>query len=102
MPIRHAVLFRFTDEATEAQIAALAAGLSTMPDETGAVDDNRYQHGRALGLNPASWDYAVVAEFADANAYEAYRDHPAHRSLIHELVEPITAQRASVQFELPG
>ena len=44
----------------------------------------------------------MVAEFADANAYEAYRDHPAHRSLIRELVEPITAQRASVQFELPG
>lgn len=102
MTIRHAVLFRFTDDATEAQIAALSAGLGTMPDETGAVDGDRYQHGRALGLNPGSWDYALVAEFADANAYEAYRDHPAHRSLIHELVEPITEQRASVQFELPG
>jgi hypothetical protein len=102
MPIRHAVLFRFTDAATADQIEALAAGLSTMPDETGAVGDDGYQHGRALGLNPGTWDYAVVAEFADANAYEAYRDHPAHQSLIRELVTPITAERASVQFELPG
>ena len=101
MPIRHAVLFRFTDDATDAQIEALAAGLTTMPEQTGAVDAERYQHGRALGLNAASWDYAVVGEFADARAYEAYRDHPAHRSLIVELVEPITAERASVQFELP-
>ena len=38
MPIRHAVLFRFTDDATEAQIEALAAGLTTMPEQTGAVD----------------------------------------------------------------
>ncbi len=101
MPIRHAVLFRFTDDASEAQIEALAAGLTTMPEETGAIEPARYQHGRALGLNAGSWDYAVVGEFADANAYEAYRDHPAHRSLIRELVEPITAERASVQFELP-
>ena len=101
MPIRHAVLFRFNDDVTEAQIDALAAGLTTMPEETGAVDADRYQHGRALGLNAGSWDYAVVGEFTDANAYEAYRDHPAHRSLIRELVEPITAERASVQFELP-
>lgn len=102
MPIRHAVLFRFTHDASEAQIDALAAGLSSMPEVTGAVDGDLYQHGPALGLNPGSWDYAVVAEFADANAYEAYRDHPAHQSLIRELVTPITAERASVQFELPG
>ena len=102
MPIRHAVLFRFTDEVTDDQIQALAAVLSTMPEETGAVDGDRYQHGPALGLNPGSWDYAVVAEFADANAYESYRDHPAHQSLIRELVTPITAERASVQFELPA
>jgi hypothetical protein len=102
MPIRHAVLFRFTDDATEEQIEALAAGLATMPAATGAVEPERYQHGRALGLNAGSWDYAVVGEFADAGAFEAYRDHPAHRSLIHDLVEPITAERASVQFELSG
>ena len=102
MTIRHAVLFRFTDDATDAQVEALAAGLSTMPTETGAVDPTDYEHGPALGLNPGSWDYAVVGTFADANAYEAYRDHPAHQSLIRELVTPITAERASVQFELPS
>ena len=102
MTIRHAVLFRFDEAATDSQIEALAAGLSNMPDETGAVDAADYQHGPALGLNPGSWDYAVVATFADAAAYEAYRDHPAHRSLIRELLAPITAERASVQFELPS
>lgn len=102
MPIRHAVLFRFTDDATEAQIAALASGLSTMPEATGLVAPECYKHGRALGLNPATWDYAVVADFASADDYEGYRDHPDHQALIRELVVPITAERASVQFELPG
>ena len=102
MPIRHAVLFRFTDDATDAQIAALGDGLSRMPSATGAVEPDKYQHGRALGLNAGSWDYAVVGEFADADAYARYRDHPDHRALIRDLVVPITAERASVQFELPG
>jgi len=102
MSIRHSVLFRFTDDATAVQVAALSEGLSRMPGATGAVDPEKYQHGRALGLNPGSWDYAVVAEFASAAAYEAYRDHPDHQALIRDLVTPITAQRASVQFELPG
>ena len=102
MPIRHTVLFRFTDDATDAQVAALSEGLSGMPGATGAVDPANYQHGRALGLNTGSWDYAVVAEFASADAYVGYRDHLDHRALIRDLVEPITAERASVQFEVPG
>ena len=44
----------------------------------------------------------MVAEFASADAYVGYRDHPDHRALIRDLVEPITAERASVQFEVPG
>jgi hypothetical protein len=99
MTIRHAVLFRFDDDATDEQIAALAAGLDTMPAATGAVDVADYEHGRSLGLNPAGWDYAVVAEFASVEAFTTYRDHPAHRALIRELVEPITAERTSVQFD---
>lgn len=76
MPIRHAVLFRFAEDATEEQIAALAAGLSDMPGATRRVAADRYRHGRALGLNPGTWDYAVVAEFASPDDYEAYRDQP--------------------------
>ena len=100
MTIRHAVLFRFTDDAGDEQITALEAGLSGMPEATGAVAPEHYRHGRALGLNPATWDYAVVADFASVADYETYRDHPDHRALIRDLVEPITAERASVQFEL--
>jgi hypothetical protein len=69
MSIQHAVLFRFVDDVDEERVAALAAGLGTMPAATGAVAPDRYRHGRALGLNPGSWDYAVVAEFDSADAY---------------------------------
>jgi Stress responsive A/B Barrel Domain len=102
MTIRHAVLFRFVDDVGDERVEALAAGLSRMPGATGAVTADRYEHGRALGLNPGSWDYAVVAEFDSAEAYTAYRDHPEHQALIRDLLRPIVAERCSVQFELPS
>jgi Stress responsive A/B Barrel Domain len=101
MTIRHAVLFRFVDGVDDDRVAALAAGLNRMPAATGAVGSDRYRHGRSLGLNPASWDYAVGADFDSADDYVAYRDHPDHQALIRDLITPIVADRCSVQFELP-
>jgi hypothetical protein len=102
MGFRHVVMFRFRDEATDEQRAALARGLDGMPAATGAVDPADYKHGPDLGVNPASWDYVVVADFASADHFLAYRDHPDHQALIRDLVEPAVAQRASVQYDAPG
>jgi Stress responsive A/B Barrel Domain len=100
MMIRHVVMFRFADDATDEQRRALARGLDGMPAATGAVGADDYRHGFDAGLNPASWDYVVVADFASADDYRTYRDHPDHRALIRDLVEPIVVDRASVQYEL--
>ena len=102
MALRHVVMFRFTDDATDEQRRALARGLAGMPAATGALRAEDYRHGFDAGVNPASWDYVVVADFASADDYVAYRDHPDHQALIRDLVTPIVADRASVQYELPG
>lgn len=102
MAFRHVVMFRFAAAATDERRAALAAGLATMSAATGALAESAYRHGPDLGLNPASWDYVVVADFASADRYLVYRDHPDHRALIRDLVEPIVVERASVQYEIPG
>jgi hypothetical protein len=46
-----------------------------------------------------NFDFAVVADFENAESYRAYRDHPAHRAVIAECIAPIRADRASVQYE---
>ena len=102
MTLRHVAMFRFAEGTTDDQRAALAAGLAVMPAATGAIAADRYRHGPDVGLNPASWDYVVVADFASADDYLTYRDHPDHRALIRDLVEPIVAERASVQYEIAG
>jgi len=95
---RHVVLFSWTQDATEAQQLAMADELRKLP---AAVDTIRaYEVGPDAGVNPGNFDFAVVAEFDDADGYRTYRDHPAHRTVVEQYVNPIVARRAGVQFEI--
>lgn len=96
--LRHVVLFSWTESATPAQEAALASELRKLPD---AIDAIRFYHvGSDAGINPGNADFAVVADFDDADGYRAYRDHPAHRSVVEKYVNPIVAGRTAVQYEM--
>lgn len=96
MTLRHIVLFRFNQEATDERIAALSTGLDSLP---GAIEQIRsYSHGGDAGVRAGSWDYGVVAEFDSVEDFHTYREHPDHQALIRDLVEPITVERASVQI----
>ena len=95
---RHVVLFSWTQDATEAQQLAMADELRKLP---AAVDTIRaYEVGPDAGVNPGNFDFAVVAKFDDADGYRAYRDHPAHRTVVEQYVNPIVARRAGVQFDI--
>jgi hypothetical protein len=41
-----------------------------------------------------------VADFADAESYVAYRDHPEHVEVIKTVIAPIARSRTAVQFEV--
>ena len=98
MALRHVVMFRFADGTTDEQVRALAAGLDGMPAAVGTMAD--YRHGRDAGINEDTYDYVVVGDFASVDDYLVYRDHPDHQALIRDLVRPILAERATVQYEL--
>ena len=56
--------------------------------------------GPDLGINDTNWDFVVVADFANADDYTTYRDHPSHRAFIAEEIAPRLAERASVQYDI--
>lgn len=95
--VGHAVLFRFNAGTTDEQIEDFGAGLAALPTRIAQI--RSYRFGPALRLVGTSWDYALVAEFDSAEDFVAYRDHPDHQAFIAERVEPLVAERASVQFE---
>lgn len=98
--IRHVALFRWRKNAAPEARDALAAGLAALPREIESI--SAYRFGADLRLVDGNWDFAVVADFADRDGYLAYRDHPAHRRVIDELLSPILAERASLQYEIGG
>ncbi|MCB1031041.1 MAG: Dabb family protein [Acidimicrobiales bacterium] len=98
MAIRHVVCFKFVDDVDPASVEALRDALAELGASLGEV--LTYELGRDVGANAASWDFAVSATFGDAAGYLSYRDNPRHQEIISEMVNPITAERVSVQFEL--
>ncbi len=95
--IQHVVLLSFVPEATDEQRVAVADALRALPDLIPEI--RRYAVGPDLGLASDTSSFGIVAEFATVADYEVYRDHPAHRRVITDLIGPIRAGRAAVQFE---
>ena len=95
---RHVVLFRWSPEATPAQVDAVAPALralaATLP---GLVS---YECGPSLGLAPANgYDFGVVAAFEDRTGWDHYMADPEHDRIRAEIIGPIAAERATIQLE---
>jgi hypothetical protein len=95
---RHVVMFRWKPEASVADQDAVAAGLGELRAAISTI--RAYRFGADSGINEGNFDFAVVADFDDAEGYLAYRDHPAHRALIAERISPIVAERSAVQYDV--
>jgi hypothetical protein len=96
--IRHVVTFRWQPDATEEQKRQAADGLATLPPlMEGLVSFN---FGTDLGLVEGNADFALTADFDDAQAYLAYRNHPAHQAVLQRSINPIVAERMGAQFEI--
>jgi Stress responsive A/B Barrel Domain len=96
--IRHVVLFSWTAEATQEQKDKVATELRSLPPLMRGL--RAYHAGPDAGLVEGNFDYAVVADFEDADSYLAYRGHPAHRAVIEQTITPIRQDRVSIQYQI--
>jgi hypothetical protein len=95
--LRHVALFRWNEGTTEEQARQISLSLAELPSLI--ADVRGYHFGPDAGLVDTNWDFAVVAEFDDADGWRSYREHPAHQRVLAEHIGPAAAERASVQFE---
>jgi hypothetical protein len=96
---RHVALFRWTAESTDAQRSAVPPALAELPALIPELRD--YRFGPDAGLAPgANFDFAVVADVDSVDDFRTYATHPAHVRVLDEVVRPIMAERAAVQYEL--
>lgn len=98
--LRHVVMFRWADGVDEAHVAAVSAGLDELPGQIPEI--GVYRHGSDVGINDGNYDYVVVGDFASADDYVVYRDHPVHRAFIERHIAGRVTDRAAVQYEIEG
>lgn len=95
--LRHCVMFKWTDDATDDAKAAISAGLDQMAQLAMVAS---FVHGPDAAVSDGNWDYVVVADFDNDDNYRAYANDPDHLGLIADTIKPSIAARAAVQFHL--
>ena len=95
--IRHIVMMKLTTAATDADRNALVEALGELP---GLVPEIRsYSIGVDARLGEGNFELVVVADFDDPDGYAAYSANADHQRVLAELIRPILAERAAVQYE---
>ncbi len=96
--LRHIAMFRLKDDAPEGSLERLSEGLARLAESISEISS--YSYGKDLGLREGNYDFAVVADFDDAEAFMGYVNHPAHLAFIQDQLTPVVAARVALQFEL--
>ncbi|HUA42491.1 MAG TPA: Dabb family protein [Streptosporangiaceae bacterium] len=96
--IRHVVLFTWDDEMTEEMERQFATELTALAPRLAGL--RSYHAGPDAGIIEGNFEFAVVADFDDAESYLAYRTNAEHQEIIARLSGPHVRDRASVQYEI--
>ena len=96
--IRHVAVLTFVAEASDAQLRAIEEALAGLPARLPHL--RGYSFGRDVGHSNGNASFVVVADVDTIADYDAYRDDPEHQRIITELIAPILASRAAVQYEI--
>ena len=97
--IRHIVLFTWKTDASDEQKAAVASELSVLSETLPGI--RAYHFGADAGIGAAgNADFALTADFDDADAYLVYRNHPAHLEVLEKTISPILERRVAAQLEI--
>jgi hypothetical protein len=99
MTIRHIVLFAFPGGRNATYLKQLDAGLAELV--ANVPDIAHASWGEDVTGSADNHDFALVMDFADRDAYQRYRTHPAHRHFIETFMRsmPVTKVRAQYQFD---
>ena len=96
---RHVVMIKCKSEASKAQREAAVSGIRSLPHKIPQI--RQFSLGENAGIDKDTFDLVLIADFDNAEGYAAYRDHPDHRTLLENVIRPIVAARAAIQYEVP-
>lgn len=98
--IRHVILLKFVDTATQAQRDAVKNGIMGLKASIPEIQSVACGQDAQLPSSTGNFDFAACVDFASAGDYDVYRQHPVHLDLIQGTIKPILQTRTAVQFRL--
>ena len=81
--LTHIVLFKFKASVTETDIRTVEDLLDDLPNKI--VEIHQYEFGRNIIQSERSYDFALVALFANAESLQRYAEHPDHLSVVRKM-----------------
>jgi len=98
--LRHMVLFKLVEAATEAQKRAMVEALQGMPKKIPQIAG--LSCGFDAGLASGNFDFGLTVDFVAGADYEVYATHPAHVEVLQNFIKPILlpGSRTALQFPL--
>ncbi|MFZ0241209.1 MAG: Dabb family protein [Desulfobacterales bacterium] len=81
--LSHVVSMKFRPAVTTADIDELEKMLEELPNTI--VEIQMYEFGRDVLRSGRSYDYALVALFANEEALQRYQKHPEHLKVVEKL-----------------
>ena len=95
--IRNVVLAKLKDGYDAAELAQIQQGLR----ELNCPGTVAYSVGSDAGLREGNWDFVIVADFTDVDAYRGY-DADAEHNALRARLAPMVDQIARAQMDLPA
>lgn len=96
--IKHVVLLHWKAPVDDATINDVNKAFAQLPGQIPEIKS--YSFGPDADLYSGNADYALIAEFDNAEDLKHYVSHPAHLKLLKEVTGPILESFSSVQFEI--
>jgi hypothetical protein len=97
--IHHVVLMQFPEGLSDEDERSLFQQIHTWPETIGLFD--RLRIGKNTSELHRGYGYSLFIEFADQEAYDRYRPHPAHRTFADWCYER-DCQFLVVDFPMDG
>jgi hypothetical protein len=94
--IRHVALVNLKPDTAPEVTETIVAELRKLPSQIPTI--RGYDVG--VGINPGNASVGIVALFDDADAYNEYYNHPAHRAVSRDHIVPAMDSGMSIQFEI--
>ena len=94
--IRHILLVRCNHTATPDKLDEIRMALAGLD----CPGRSHFSMGPDLGLKPGNMDVAMVADFDDEPAYQAYDRDPEHDRIRQQLIIPIAERFERCQYRI--